>query len=102
MCYFKVWTSFSALWHFRLNDKHKEKAAGKRVRGKRTRAKEILYKHILQEVRKWKPGFNAGITTGIPGGLKDLWEQPYRHWNFRSYEYEYDPKKTKRQQKKPD
>ena len=36
---------------FRLNDKHKEKIPGKRIRGKRTRAKEKLYKAILKEIR---------------------------------------------------
>lgn len=65
---------------FRLNDLHKEKPTGQRIRGKRTRAKESLYKFINAQIRAIYPGFNIGITTG--GGLRERWEHPYRHWLF--------------------
>lgn len=70
---------------FRLNDKHKEKPEGSRTRGKRTIAKERVYKHILSEICKTYDGkrFNIGISTGMPGGMPDLWLNPYRHWLFK-------------------
>jgi len=43
---------------FRLNDKHKEKPAGQRLRGKRTRAKEKLYREMLAHIRGIQPGLN--------------------------------------------
>ena len=48
---------------FRLNDKHKEIPKGARKRGKRTVAKEKLYKSILSEIRRIRPGFNIGPST---------------------------------------
>lgn len=67
---------------FRLNDKHLETNPETGRRGKRTKAKEILYKHILNEIRLWKPGFNPGISTGKSGDFESLWKHPYRHWAF--------------------
>ncbi len=81
---------------FRLNDKHLVKAPGATQRGKRTIAKEKLYKHILGEVRKGKPDFNIGISTGIDGEIKNRWHHPYRHWAFLPQEHEYDQTRTKR------
>lgn len=68
---------------FRLNDKHKEKLPGSRVRGKRTRAKETVYKHISRRIRALYPGFNIGISTGFRGDRSNLWNDPYRHWLFK-------------------
>ncbi|MGQ0530962.1 MAG: DUF3800 domain-containing protein [Panacagrimonas sp.] len=81
---------------FRLNDKHREKPAGSRVRGKRTIAKERVYKHILMRIRHLHPNFNIGISTGTPNGLDDRWAMPYRHWRFVPAEAEYRPELTKR------
>ncbi len=83
---------------FRLNDKHKEKIPGQRVRGKRTRAKEQLYQTILGEIRALHPNFNIGITTS--GGKNGLlrWEKPYMHWEFRAADAGYEPGLTKRKQ----
>ncbi|UCG44507.1 MAG: DUF3800 domain-containing protein [candidate division WOR-3 bacterium] len=67
---------------FRLNDWHKQKLPGQRVRGKRTRAKEKLYKAMLEDIRKLLPGFNIGTTTGRRGDERARWNQPYRHWCF--------------------
>lgn len=67
---------------FRLNDKHKQKSAGSRVRGKKTRAKEKLYKHINSKIRGIKPNFNIGVNTGRPNGPSDSWNDKYRHWLF--------------------
>jgi hypothetical protein len=67
---------------FRLNDKHKEKPEGQFRRGKKTIAKEKLYKHILMEIRKIRPNFNPGITTGKDGERSNFWNHPYRHWLF--------------------
>lgn len=78
---------------FRLNDMHKEVPKGKRRRGKRTVAKETLYKHILGRIRRLKPNFNIGITTG--GSAADRWSQPYRHWAFVPTDHEYDAAQTK-------
>lgn len=67
--------------HFRLNDKHKEKPEGARLRGKRTRAKERIYKHINSRIRAIYPHFNIGISTGHQDRT-DRWTHPYRHWLF--------------------
>jgi hypothetical protein len=83
---------------FRLNDKHKEKLPGKRVRGKRTRAKETLYKMILQEIRQLHPNFNIGITTSGGKNGVSRWEKPYLHWEFRAADAGYEPELTKRKQ----
>ncbi|MES2361435.1 MAG: DUF3800 domain-containing protein [Pseudomonadota bacterium] len=70
---------------FRLNDKHKEKPEGSRVRGKRTIAKERVYKRVLAEIRAAYGGkaFNIGISTGTNPGLESRWDDPYRHWIFK-------------------
>jgi hypothetical protein len=80
---------------FRLNDKHKEKPAGSRRRGKRTVAKERLYKHILTRIRRIRPSFNIGISTGTDKGLQDRWNHPYRHWLFRPTMHRVDHSKHK-------
>jgi hypothetical protein len=80
---------------FRLNDKHKEKPAGQRIRGKKTRAKEALYKVILAEIRKITPGFNVGITTGTNGNTRERWTRPYLHWQFVPKEHNYKPEAAK-------
>jgi len=74
---------------FRLNDMHKEKPLGKKRRGKRTIAKEKLYKHINNHIRKIRPSFNIGISTG-KADSKDKWEHPYRHWKFTPSNFEID------------
>jgi hypothetical protein len=82
---------------FRLNDKHKEVPPGQKRRGKRTVAKEKLYKTILKEIRRIKPGFNIGISTGMPP--EQRWMAPYRHWRFVPAEMEYREESTKRKSK---
>ena len=69
---------------FRLNDKHKVKPPGQRVRASKTRAKEQLYKHINRRIRELYPGFNIGISTGGASGddLPNRWHHAYRHWCF--------------------
>jgi len=67
---------------FRLNEMHREKEPGKRLRGKRTIAKERLYKHILERIRKIYPNFNIGISTSLQGEVENLWKYPYRHFRF--------------------
>ncbi len=74
---------------FRLNNKHKEIPQGQRRRGKRTVAKEILYKAILAEIHRIRPGLNIGISTGTPDGLAERWTAPYLHWRFVPSEVEY-------------
>lgn len=66
---------------FRLNDKHRQKPEGQRRRARRTIAKEALYRHILAEIWRIRPGFNVGISTG-KSDLADLWSAPYLHWSF--------------------
>ncbi|PLK42081.1 DUF3800 domain-containing protein [Emticicia sp. TH156] len=84
---------------FRLNDMHKEKPIGKKRRGKRTIAKEKLYKHIYARVNKLHKGFNIGVSTGKQTGPEDHWEDAYRHWNFKSSEYELDTSQLKSKKK---
>jgi len=74
---------------FRLNDKHKEIPEGSARRGRRTIAKEQLYKTILAEIRRVKPNFNIGISTGLMNGLAERWTAPYLHWRFIPAEFEY-------------
>lgn len=73
---------------FRLNEMHKEKEPGKRLRGKRTIAKERLYKHILGRVRQLRPNFNIGISTSLDGEVRNLWRYSYRHWRFQPKNWE--------------
>lgn len=65
---------------FRLNDRHKLKPPGSRIRGKRTRAKEKLYKHILTQICTLRPNFNCGANTACTPS--ERWSAPYLHWNF--------------------
>lgn len=67
---------------FRLNDKHKAKPEGSRIRGARTRAKERVYKHLLKRVQAIYPGFNIGVSTSLRQSHANLWHDPYRHWLF--------------------
>lgn len=80
---------------FRLNNKHREKPPGQRCRGARTRAKERLYKDILQHIRRLRPGFNIGITTGHDQGGQSRWLDPYRHWAFQPADADFDKNLTK-------
>lgn len=79
---------------FRLNEKHKEKPEGARVRGKRTRAKEAVYRHINGRIRELYPNFNIGISTG--GEPEMRWKHPYRHWLFKPTDLEIRPQFAKR------
>jgi hypothetical protein len=85
---------------FRLNDKHKETLPKQKQRGRRTIAKEQLYKTILAEIRKIKPHFNIGISTGTPNGAADRWTSPYLHWRFIPAEWEYKEEFTKGKNKR--
>jgi hypothetical protein len=67
---------------FRLNDLHKAKPEGSRVRGKRTRAKERVYRHVNGRIRRIYPNFNIGTSTGQADGPSSKWLHPYRHWCF--------------------
>jgi hypothetical protein len=81
---------------FRLNDKHKQKLPGSRIRGRRTRAKEALCRFMLGEIRGPLPGFNIGVTTGSRGDPVSRWNQPYRHWCFQPKASVFDGELTKR------
>ena len=78
---------------FRLNDLHKCKLPGKNRRGSRTRAKEKLYKHIVARIRRFRPQFNIGITTG--GEPATRWSDPYRHWAFLPDDHDFEQSLTK-------
>lgn len=67
---------------FRLNDLHKRKPEGAKLRGKTTRAKEKLYKHINAHLQVIRPRFNIGIDTGLDDDLTNHWHHSYRHWRF--------------------
>lgn len=67
---------------FRLNDMHKIKPEGSRIRGKRTLAKDRLYRHILAEIRTLKPALNPKISTAADPWPAGKWSMPYRHWSF--------------------
>ena len=84
---------------FRLNDKHKAKPVGARQRGKRTIAKEKLYKSILAEIRKMRPGFNIGVSTKVDD-YSQRWTAPYLHWNFVPANSEFDNSLTKKDRKR--
>lgn len=66
---------------FRLNNKHKLKPAGSRIRGKRTRIKENLYNYINWHIRQLRPGFNIGVSTSYTN-MEQRWSDSYRHWSF--------------------
>lgn len=80
---------------FRLNDKHKDKPAGERIRGKKTIAKEKLYKFLLGRIRGIRPGFNIGDTTGKDGDWSNLWNHSYRHWKFIPKDHDIDGTRDK-------
>ncbi len=84
---------------FRLNNKHLLKPANSNTRGKRTRARENLYKYINQKLRELIPGFNVGVSTGVRT-TSDIWQMPYRHWDFAPRNSSRDVSKTKMAQKK--
>ena len=86
--------------NFRLNDLHKEKPEGQRLRGKRTVAKEKVYKHINKRICELYPHFNIGISTGTPSIL-DRWRHPYRHWCFRSTNHVVVADGSKKKKKAP-
>jgi hypothetical protein len=81
---------------FRLNNLHKEKPDGQRVRGKRTRAKEAVYKHINKKIREIMPGFNIGTTTPAVRWPTDIWDQPYRHWRFKPSNHKINTGRSKK------
>lgn len=83
---------------FRLNDRHKQKIPGKRLRGKRTRAKEDLYRFIHDQICQIYPRFNIGVSTSIRGEVKNRWVDPYRHWCFQPKEFDYAEDLTKGRQ----
>lgn len=80
---------------FRLNDRHKELVPGTRRRGKRTKAKEQLYKLIVARVKRLRPAFNFGASTGREGE-HGTWHPPYRHWRFKPLGAERDETRTKK------
>lgn len=86
---------------FRLNDKHKDKPAGQRVRGKRTIAKERVYKHILRRIQTLYPRFNIGRPTSTRNDMANLWRDPYRHWLFVPKDARERPEFAKRKNKQP-
>lgn len=77
---------------FRLNDMHKEKPVGQRVRGKRTIAKEKIFKHIHRHIREIRPHFGINISTGNDNDVTNLFNHSYRHWLFIPREYEFEGK----------
>lgn len=85
---------------FRLNDKHKIKPEGSRIRGKRTIAKEELYKHIRKNICKLKPNFNIGMSTAGTEKYPNRSDLPYAHWIFRPRDFKYEPSFTKNHQDK--
>lgn len=80
---------------FRLNDKHAAIPEGKKRRGKRTVAKEKLYRTILAEIRKLRPGFNVGVSTGSGSDPAHRWHAPYLHWSFVPTEMQFRGELTK-------
>ena len=81
---------------FRLNDRHKAKPPGARLRGSRTRAKERLYKDIRALICEIKPNFNAGVSTGTSHEYATKWDLPYAHWKFVPRAHRIDERKTKK------
>jgi hypothetical protein len=76
---------------FRLNDLHKQKSEGQKIRGKRTRAKDRLYRHALGEIRTLKPAFKpkTKISTAAAPSPQGVWTMPYRHWLFEAKRAEF-------------
>lgn len=86
---------------FRLNDKHRARPDGQRVRGQRTIAKEAVYRHVLKRIRLLQPNFNPGISTGLRGDPANAWRMAYRHWLFRPENAIKRPEFAKRRKKRP-
>lgn len=82
--------------NFKLNDMDKQKIPGSNRRGKRTIAKAKLYKEILKNIRQIYPRFNIGISTGLRNDITNHWNDPYRHWCFKSKNSYFDFKLTKK------
>ena len=82
--------------NFKLNGLDKVKIEGTNRRGKTTIAKEKLYKVILSNIREIYPNFNIGISTSDHGNEKNRWLDPYRHWNFKTNNSEFNPLLTKK------
>lgn len=79
---------------FQLNDLHKKKPEGAKIRGKRTIAKEKLYKHILGLIRSFYPNFNIGINMDkYP--VENRWQMPYKHRKFTPKDFNIDKSKYK-------
>lgn len=55
---------------------------------------------ISSEIRKFRPGFNIGVTTSTGGSPRSRWEASYRHWVFVPESAEYESGLTKRVQRK--
>jgi hypothetical protein len=60
-----------------------DKPEGSRTRGRRTIAKDLLYRHILAEVRTLKPHLNPKISTAADPYPEGRWSMPYQHWAFK-------------------
>ncbi len=86
--------------YFRLNDLHKAKPEGSRIRGKRTVAKEQLYKYINRRIRAIYPGFNIGKSTGV-SNIMDRWNHSYRHWLFIPQEHQLSLELSKKKRENP-
>lgn len=84
---------------FRLNNKHKEKPPGQRLRSKGTVAKEKMYKIIYDHIREIHPNFNAGVSTGDRGIQNHHWKHPYSHWLFVPKDYRVNITATKKHKK---
>ena len=74
----------------------KEKIPGSRLRGKRTMVKEKLYKNILRNIRSFYPNFNIGVSTSIRNDFSNNWNDPYRHWCFKSKNSVFNSSLTKK------
>lgn len=81
---------------FRLNEENRIIPEGKKRRGKKTIAKEKLYKHIRKRIGDIYTNFNIGISTGHRCDRTNRWNDPYRHWNFKSNNSEIDESKAKK------
>lgn len=84
---------------FRLNDKHKEKLPGQRIRSKGTVAKEKMYKIIYNHIREIHSNFNPGISTGARGVENHHWKHSYSHWLFIPKDYKLNFTATKKYKK---
>lgn len=78
---------------FQLNKEYKGES-GKRI-GNRKAAKRALYRTIAQEIGLVYPNFNIGITTGLEGSKTNYWRHSYRHWLFRSRDFDAQNEKSR-------